>query len=373
MQTRLNPSHGRKHVGRRVSLAASTLALAVVLTLIGALSTLLRAQGEIVVGDAVYPDTVYQDNVVVVLDASGSMSKKMRGSDRNKLETAKTALLSSLGGLPETTNIGVLVFSASNVDRDWIYPLGRLEQDRLRSAIHAPQPGHKTPLGRYMKRGADALLEQRKAQKGYGSYRLLIVTDGEANDRHLVDKYLPDIVSRGISVDVIGVMMKSNHTLATRVHSYRKANDAKALATALTEVFAEVSAQTDDSAGQESFEIIAPLPDAMAVSMIAALRSSGDHAIGTQPAAYTPPREDAPERSSPSHAPPTTDFSVPSGHGSGSDHSFGLFTTGVFVVGVFGFIVVVAILRAAARNANRSGSGRRSRGSRSRTRRRRRR
>ena len=76
-----------------------------------------------------------------------------------------------------------------------------------------------------MKQGADALLDARKKQFGYGTYRLLVVTDGETDDAGLVDGYTPDIISRGITIDAIGVEMQSQHTLATMVHSYRSADD----------------------------------------------------------------------------------------------------------------------------------------------------
>ena len=76
-----------------------------------------------------------------------------------------------------------------------------------------------------MKKGADTLLKARKSQYGYGSYRLLVVTDGEASDPGLVERFTPDIISRGIITDVIGVDMNKAHTLATKVHSYRSAND----------------------------------------------------------------------------------------------------------------------------------------------------
>ena len=85
-----------------------------------------------------------------------------------------------------------------------------------------------------MKRGADALLKAREKQFGYGTYRLLIVTDGEAGDPRLVESFTPDIISRGITIDVIGVEMPSRHTLATRVHSYRNANDPESLRQAIS-------------------------------------------------------------------------------------------------------------------------------------------
>jgi Mg-chelatase subunit ChlD len=65
------------------------------------------------------------DNVVIVLDASGSMSGQLRGSRTEKISAAKAALKQVLKSVPETTRIGLLVFSAQGAQTDWFYPLVR--------------------------------------------------------------------------------------------------------------------------------------------------------------------------------------------------------------------------------------------------------
>lgn len=130
-----------------------------------------------------------------------------------------------------------------------------------------------------MKRGADALLEARKKQFGYGTYRLLVVTDGEANDRNLVEGYTPDIISRGITIDVIGVDMESEHTLATKVHTYRSADNPDSLRQAITEVFAEVSSADTGQADEDAFELIADLPKQTASEMLKSLSTTGNDPI----------------------------------------------------------------------------------------------
>jgi hypothetical protein len=120
------------------------------------------------------------------------------------------------------------------------------------------------------------LLEARK-QQIYGTYRLLVVTDGEANDPNLVDAYLPDIQSRGLIMDVIGVDMGSDHSLATRVSNYRRADDDSALQQAISEVFAETSTNNQDS--EADFEMLAALPDEFASGALKALAASGNEPI----------------------------------------------------------------------------------------------
>lgn len=238
---------------------------------------------------------IYQDNIVVILDASGSMKEVMSGG-QSRMEAAKDALLQMLDKVPSTTNVGVLVFSGQDASgrglrEDWVYPLGPVDKAVLERAIRKPSAGGNTPLGRYMKKGADSLLAQRRGQKGYGTFRLLVVTDGEASDAPVVEKHLPDILSRGIAVDVIGVDMSTGHSLATRVHSYRSANDPESLKRAVSEVFAEIG-DRDPAASEEAFEMLAGLPDSLAAGVISALTTHRDQPIGEKPKKPIPPPND---------------------------------------------------------------------------------
>ena len=221
------------------------------------------------------------DHVVIVLDASGSMKQKMPGTNQPKMDAAKEALVEVLSNIPQSTHVGLVVFSAADIKDHWVYPLGPRNDDQLIPAIRNINPNRGTPLGRYIKIGADRLLEERKKQFGYGTYRLLIVTDGEANDRDLVEQYTPEVLARGLRVDVIGVAMDQDHTLATKVHTYRRANDAATLKQAIAEVFAEVGGnQTGNVADENAFELLAPIPLEVASLAINALSQSGNDPIG---------------------------------------------------------------------------------------------
>lgn len=220
---------------------------------------------------------VYVDNVVIVLDASGSMKEIMSGTSTRKMDAAKTAIKEVVRNTPSTTRIGLLVFGQQ---RGWVYPLGPRSDDRLFRAIDGLAASGGTPLGEFIKQGADRLLEARRDQFGYGSYRLLIVTDGEASDQSLVDRYTPDVVSRGIVVDVIGVDMDRDHTLAKKVHSYRRANDPASLSRAIREVFAEVGSASDGMSDAAAFAELQGLPTEAAKAIISSLAATGNEPIG---------------------------------------------------------------------------------------------
>lgn len=247
-----------------------------------------------------------------------------------RIDAAKRALAEVLGNLPQDTNVGVLALNTEIDGSNWIVPLGPPNPETWNQSISQLYAYGGTPLGEFLKAGADALVAARK-QQVYGTYRLLIVTDGEANDESLVDAYLPQILSRGIILDVIGVDMQSDHSLATRVHSYRRADDDVALKEAISEVFAETSSSGQDSGAD--FELLQGLPDEFAVQAIEALTSVSNAPVD--------------ERNS------SGGFSTYSSS-SGSSGGFGLTFAGLFccfaIVGLAGLVALLVVL---SRTSNR--------------------
>ncbi len=252
-------------------------------------------------GPAVRAAEDAHDNIVILLDSSGSMAERMPGTRQDKLTAAKTALKEVLQRLPASTHVGLLVFGGGHQRADdWVYPLGPREDTRLIRAIDGMHADGGTPLGAYIKRAADRLLEERARQLGYGTFRLLIVSDGEAQDQELVNRYTPEVMSRGITVDVIGVAMARRHTLATRAHSYRAANDSESLRRALHEVLGEVGGSVDDLAGADAFGQLAPIPTEVAAAALHTLATPGNQPIGERgrinetqapPPSTPPPRQ----------------------------------------------------------------------------------
>jgi hypothetical protein len=223
-----------------------------------------------------FAQDAYHDNIMIVVDDSGSMDDKMSDANGNKIqrmEAAKVALKEVLKNVDNDTYIGIVAFHMG-----WIFKLGPKDDAALNAGIDSLQPSGGTPLGEFIKFGGDCLLNQRQSQHNYGTYRLLIVTDGQANDN--VEGYALEVMARGITVDVIGVDMDKDHALATITHSYRNAKDPSSLKAAIAEVLAEVPNTGDGSAGREAFELLAPLPDGFAEQVLYALANSGNYPIG---------------------------------------------------------------------------------------------
>ena len=137
-------------------------------------------------------------NVVVLLDDSGSMNESLRSDpSTQKIEAAKRALLQVLEQVPPDAQVGVLALNGPGGNGAWIIPLGPLQRQPMQQAIQQISAGGGTRLGEFMKTAADQLLALRD-QQHYGDYRLLIVSDGEANDPTLVELYLPQILRAGL-------------------------------------------------------------------------------------------------------------------------------------------------------------------------------
>lgn len=218
-------------------------------------------------------------NVVIVLDDSASMQARV-GSGLTRMEVVKRSLVNVVKGLPDDTKIGIVLLNGQWDADKWHVPmtLVGVSRQNIIDNIEKVQPLGGTPLGGAMKAGADGLISLRNKER-YGTYRMLIVTDGEAQDKHLVDGYLPEIQANGIGVDTIGVDIPGGHTLATKVNNYSDAADESALVKAIEATFAETSG--NDS--HNDFELLEGLPDNFASSAIVALSDIGNDPISIKP------------------------------------------------------------------------------------------
>lgn len=226
--------------------------------------------------------------VVVILDDSGSMGQVMadEGSGRPRIEVAKNALQRVIKKLPDGTRFGIMLLNGASTEQGWLIPLGELKRKAALQRVANVYADGGTPLGQSMIAAMDQLLQLRK-QQPYADYRLLVVTDGEATDGWLLDQHLGEMVSRGVVVDVIGVDMQAAHSLSSKSHSYRRANDAASFERALTEIFAEESATSDAVDVQANFDKIAGLPDDFARDLLTTWAFMPNQPIGRSAAEST--------------------------------------------------------------------------------------
>ena len=217
------------------------------------------------------------DYVVIVLDDSGSMREVMQRDRRSRIDAAKSSLIKVIEQITPGTNVGLLLLNGARANNHWFIPVGPVNQKQAIERIGSLQANGGTPLGEALRIASDELLSIR-SKKIYGTYRLIVVTDGEASDQVLLDQYLPDILSRGILIDAIGVDMRGNHSLATRVHSYRRADDQASLSSAIQEIMAERSG-TDQAGDQEDFAMLDGLGDLDVAEVLKALSKPNNEKV----------------------------------------------------------------------------------------------
>ena len=299
--------------------------------------------------DFAAPDAIF---VAVVLDDSGSMDEPMPGARGSKMDAAKAALRGAFAALPPATRVGLFTLNTGWVrDGDesgfTAFPIGETDPAEIAAVLDQVRAEGGTPLGARVVEAADALLAARAANR-YGSYRLLIVTDGEANDADLLEAAVPRALGAGLTADVIGVAMAADHTLATKVDRYRSADDPAALSAALAETLAESGGAGDDGAARD-YELIASLPDGFAAAALPALADDAD-----APLRINPPEDDEFVRRPP---PPPGRFPRP--NAGARDEEFGGGFGGAccclfpFALAVVGGIVAVRAISAGGRRRKR--------------------
>lgn len=271
--------------------------------------------------------------VVVILDDSGSMDKNIENG-RKKMAAAKESLAQVLRSLSRDTKVGILALNSRVGSSNWIVPVGSPDPARWESELHQVRAKGGTPLGNSMRIGADELLKLR-AQSPYDTYRLLVVTDGEATDARLLDSIMPDLMSRGLNVDVIGVAMKEAHTLAKSAHTYRAAGDTASLTQALSAVFAETSG--DSQSSQADFEMLAGLSEEVASELVKGLSAPRNDHLQTVDELVVV-AHDVPIGSLPAGTPGTAVNSTSAPTVAGS---IGILLSTLCCLGTFGFIFLI--------------------------------
>jgi hypothetical protein len=183
---------------------------------------------------------VLVDNYLIVLDKSGSMEKSECSGNTDKFTVARRAVQDFVDGLPAAAGVGLILFS-SNVDL--AVPLGGGNREAFRAAIRRAHTGGKTALRASLVRAWETLTRQAQAQNGYGTYRMVVITDGASSDGNPANLAKSIVAGSSITLSVIGFCVGRGHSLDVAGYtSYTTANNPEELAQSLKAVRAEVTA-----------------------------------------------------------------------------------------------------------------------------------
>jgi hypothetical protein len=191
-------------------------------------------------------------NVIFVFDNSGSMDESnCAGSFDTKFTGAKWAVGEAVKGIPHGTNLGLVSFDPE--DRGYAVKVRQsLTEDghtSLITAMNQLSPNTNTPLAEAIVEGVNEIVKQYKKQLGYGTYRIVVITDGAANGlKHTISQAVSYADGFGIPIYTIGFCLGNDHALKRGSVRYGNASSPEEVKGLLTEFTAEQSAP-DISAG----------------------------------------------------------------------------------------------------------------------------
>lgn len=192
-------------------------------------------------------------NYYVVFDGSGSMASSdcagvnAQNQPRAREDVAKEALIAFSDKIPSDANLGLLVFDNEGVRE--VVELQENNKAKFISAVQASRNGGGTPLASSMIEAVKKLGVQARKQLGYGTYDLIVVTDGESSyGENPGDVVNFAVAKTPISIHTIGFCIDSSHSLnQPEKVSYKSATNPEELSKGLESVLAESETFSVDS------------------------------------------------------------------------------------------------------------------------------
>jgi Ca-activated chloride channel family protein len=177
---------------------AHACAFALALALTAAAPAALADEGEL-------------SNVLIVLDASGSMAGRMGG--QQKMQLAERVVKDLVDNMPAEMNVGLMVYGSRSPkekrdckDIDVLAPVGRVDAKAIDAALAHVAPHGMTPIGASLQRAA----EQLKGLPGQST--IVLVSDGTetcGSDPCAVAKSVRETTGIDVRVHVVGLDVES--------------------------------------------------------------------------------------------------------------------------------------------------------------------
>jgi Mg-chelatase subunit ChlD len=146
------------------------------------------------------------DNILIILDTSGSMNSRMSGESR--MNIAKKILKKYINALPGSMRVGLVIYGKSRCgDRsiELIAPIGKMSRDKMLKKITALRPRGLTPIAMTLKKSVEYFSGFEKDNNN-----LILISDGMESCRGnpvqaIIDlketKADPEVTVIGLGVD----------------------------------------------------------------------------------------------------------------------------------------------------------------------------
>lgn len=201
--------------------------------------------------DTELDENMLRDNVMVVLDMSGSMEGSgCAGDFGSKSQAAKATLQEWIKTVPDESNLGLVAFVDSDTKTYVDLAIGNREMFMEQVTDFYPDGG--TPLYDAVTQAEDELEEQALSQNGYGTYKMVVITDGEhspGQDPSQAINSILDNPQNPIEIHTIGFCIEDSALNQPGRTEYQSAKNPDQLKAGLDSVLSE--AQSFD--GPESF------------------------------------------------------------------------------------------------------------------------
>ncbi len=166
------------------------------------------------------------------LDTSGSMAG-------GKLATAKAALVEFIDHAPSEMIFALATFDGTGGSVEQV-PFCENSKELIKQVLPGITHGGGTPLGSAIRFSTEKLHEQEDRQLGHGQFNLLVVTDGEADDKPDMAEAVKEMKRAGkygspMNLYCIGFQLGGTHALAANSVKYLEADDKQGLVAALVE------------------------------------------------------------------------------------------------------------------------------------------
>lgn len=155
-------------------------------------------------------DNPLADNYLIMLDISGSMTDLVCHGKETKINAAKRAVKIFQQQLDPVDNVGLYTFSDSI---DEILPIGRYTAQIFGQNVDDLQAGGGTPLRKALIKSERLLREAAQSQGGYGSYNLILITDGQSSDGEPKNQAETIAKTTAIAINAVGFCTGQQHSL----------------------------------------------------------------------------------------------------------------------------------------------------------------
>jgi hypothetical protein len=155
---------------------------------------------------------------LVLFDNSGSMTERDCSGNLSKFNLARKALKRFARTVPLKAPLALMVFANSGAKVVVPFGVGATHRDQFDRTLDGLSADMGTPLRGALGDAYKVMTEQGQRQLGYGTYRLVTLTDGESGDGNPAAT-AKDIAKTPIELMVIGFCTGKGHSLNIPGHT----------------------------------------------------------------------------------------------------------------------------------------------------------